>query len=376
MIDFGVLPPEINSGRMYAGVGAGPLIEAAAAWQAIASTLMAAGAGMGATTGELMVSWLGPSSVMMGMSSTQFVEWVMQTAIQAEATAAAAMGAADAYATAFTATVPPVEVEANQTALAAAIGGLPWTAPAVAQLEAQYQEMWAQDASTMYTYAAANAAYAASLVPFEPAIPNTDPLGLASQVDAVGQAAGTDAGQVAQTVSGADSNLGGMSSAMGDLAPIAQAPVQALSQIPQTLGQLASPLGSMMSQMGSMFGGGGGGPTVAGLSGFGSFGGGGGSPVSATMGRGMGLPSAIGGMGGKPTPLSVPASWAGSVERTTTTEKGVATALTNEEGATGVAGTPRAGAMPMGGAGGNSSPGTPVVDKRKQPRQRVMSYYP
>ncbi len=31
-MDFAILPPEINSGRMYAGPGAGPMLAAAAAW--------------------------------------------------------------------------------------------------------------------------------------------------------------------------------------------------------------------------------------------------------------------------------------------------------------------------------------------------------
>lgn len=32
MIDFGALPPEINSLRMYTGAGAAPMMAAAAAW--------------------------------------------------------------------------------------------------------------------------------------------------------------------------------------------------------------------------------------------------------------------------------------------------------------------------------------------------------
>jgi PPE-repeat protein len=32
MLNFGVLPPEINSGRMYAGAGSGPMLAAASAW--------------------------------------------------------------------------------------------------------------------------------------------------------------------------------------------------------------------------------------------------------------------------------------------------------------------------------------------------------
>ena len=32
-MDFGMTPPEINSGRMYCGPGSGSMVEAAVAWQ-------------------------------------------------------------------------------------------------------------------------------------------------------------------------------------------------------------------------------------------------------------------------------------------------------------------------------------------------------
>lgn len=38
-MDFGALPPEINSGRMYMGAGSGPMLAAAAAWDALAAEL-------------------------------------------------------------------------------------------------------------------------------------------------------------------------------------------------------------------------------------------------------------------------------------------------------------------------------------------------
>lgn len=46
-MDFGVLPPEINSGRMYAGPGSGPMMAAAAAWDSLAAELGLAAAATG-----------------------------------------------------------------------------------------------------------------------------------------------------------------------------------------------------------------------------------------------------------------------------------------------------------------------------------------
>jgi len=36
MLDFAALPPEINSGLMYAGPGSGPMLAASVAWDALA----------------------------------------------------------------------------------------------------------------------------------------------------------------------------------------------------------------------------------------------------------------------------------------------------------------------------------------------------
>ena len=44
MLDFGALPPEINSGRMYVGAGSGPLLAAAAAWDELATELQSTAA--------------------------------------------------------------------------------------------------------------------------------------------------------------------------------------------------------------------------------------------------------------------------------------------------------------------------------------------
>lgn len=39
MVNFSVLPPEINSGRMFFGAGSGPMLAAAAAWDGLAAEL-------------------------------------------------------------------------------------------------------------------------------------------------------------------------------------------------------------------------------------------------------------------------------------------------------------------------------------------------
>ena len=38
-MDYGILPPEINSARMYAGPGSGPMLAAASAWDGLAAEL-------------------------------------------------------------------------------------------------------------------------------------------------------------------------------------------------------------------------------------------------------------------------------------------------------------------------------------------------
>ncbi|EUA42711.1 PPE family protein [Mycobacterium xenopi 4042] len=64
--------------------------------------------------------------------------------------------------------------------------------PAIAATEAQYGEMWAQDAAAMYGYAGASSA-AATVTPFTSPPQTANPLGLAEQAAAVTKAAATPA---------------------------------------------------------------------------------------------------------------------------------------------------------------------------------------
>jgi PPE-repeat protein len=200
-MDFGAFPPEINSARMYAGPGAGSMLAAAAAWDALAadlhSTAASAGSVVSGLTGE---SWQGVSSTSMAAAVAPYLAWMTATAGQIEQVANQARAAAAAYEAAFAMTVPPAMVAANRAQLMALIATniLGQNTAAIMATEALYTEMWAQDAAAMYGYAASSAA-ASTLAPFTPPKSTTNPAGVTGQSAAVTQAAGTAAGSHAQT---------------------------------------------------------------------------------------------------------------------------------------------------------------------------------
>ena len=202
-MDFGIYPPEINSGRMYTGPGSGPMMAAAQAWGSLADELYTAVSAYQSVVSELTSgSWSGPSSTAMSAAAASYVEWLSATAAQAEETAAQARAAAAGYEAAFAMTVPPPEIAANRSLLAVLVATnfLGQNTPAIAATEAHYDEMWAQDALAMYGYAGSSAA-ATVLTPFTSPRQNTDPGGTASQAAAVGQAASTSEGNAQGTIS-------------------------------------------------------------------------------------------------------------------------------------------------------------------------------
>ncbi|OBK38076.1 hypothetical protein A5658_26945 [Mycobacterium sp. 1245111.1] len=183
-MDFATLPPEINSARMYAGPGAGSMVAAASAWDALAAELQSTAASYRASIAELTGGpWLGASSAEMTAATTPYVDWMTASAAQAEQTAAQARSAAAAYEAAFAMTVPPAVIAANRSLLATLIATnvLGQNSAAIAATEAHYAEMWAQDATAMYGYAA-SAAAASTLTPFAEPPPTTNPSGEVQQV--------------------------------------------------------------------------------------------------------------------------------------------------------------------------------------------------
>jgi PPE-repeat protein len=225
-MDFAALPPEINSGRMYAGAGPGPLLDAAAAWDEVADELSSTASSYQSVVDTLSSTWQGPSSSSMAAAAAPYVAWMSSTAAQAEATANQARAAVAAYEAAFAATVPPPVIAANRTLLMTLIATniLGQNTPAIAATEVHYMQMWAQDAAAMYGYAGSSAA-ASQLAPFAEPPQTTNPSGEPLQAAAATQAASTSTG----------SNIGSELSQFIDSLPTAlQNLATGLSQSPTT----------------------------------------------------------------------------------------------------------------------------------------------
>lgn len=190
-MDFGALPPEVNSGRMYTGPGSGPMTAAATAWDALATGLEAAAvACASAISGLVDQAWSGSASVAMVAAFTPYVAWLQTTAEHAEQTAAQARAAVAAYETARALTVPPSVVAANRALWASLVATnfFGQNTAAIAAADAHYAEMWAQDATAMHGYASHSAA-ATALPTFTWPPATTNPTGLSAQAGAVAQAA-------------------------------------------------------------------------------------------------------------------------------------------------------------------------------------------
>jgi PPE-repeat protein len=202
MVDFALLPPEVNSGLMYAGPGAAPMLSAAASWHALAAELESTAAGYSSVIAELTGQvWSGPTSMAMAAAATPYVQWLSATGAAAVQTAAQAYAAASAYEAAFAMTVPPYVIAANRAQLMMLIATnfFGQNSPAIAATEAQYMEMWIQDATAMYGYAAASKS-ATILTSFSEPPQTTNAAGQDAQARSVAQATSSQPARTLQSL--------------------------------------------------------------------------------------------------------------------------------------------------------------------------------
>lgn len=227
-MSYVMLPPEINSGRMYTGPGAGPMLAAATAWDNLAAELYSTAEQYGSVVSGLNgESWSGPAAARMVSAAAPHVHWLTTTAGQAQLTGAQAKAAASAYAQAFAMTVPPPLIAANRAQylhlVATNIFGQ--NAPAIATTEAQYGEYWAQDGEAMDGYAANSAAATQSVAAqqFSPMMQTSD--------GGMSQTAATGAAQAQSLYSAGQNLMPAVQQALGAMANPAQATTGSLSTI-------------------------------------------------------------------------------------------------------------------------------------------------
>src|SRR5262245_26574945 len=168
MVNFPMLPPEINSLLMFGGAGSASMLEAAAAWEGLADELgVAASSFASVTSGLAGQAWQGPASAAMAAAAAPYAGWLSAASARAAGTAAQAQAVVSAFEAAQAATIQPLVVAANRNAFVQLVRSnfLGLNAPAIMAAECQYEAMWAADVSAMAGYHSGASMAAANLIP-------------------------------------------------------------------------------------------------------------------------------------------------------------------------------------------------------------------
>lgn len=106
--------------------------------------------------------------------ASQYVSWLSAAAAQAEEVSHQASAIATAFEVALAATVQPAVVAANRALVSAlaANNHLGQNTPAIADIEAAYDQMWASDVAAMFGYHADASAAVAKLPPWNQVLQN------------------------------------------------------------------------------------------------------------------------------------------------------------------------------------------------------------
>ncbi|REY46550.1 PPE family protein, partial [Mycobacterium tuberculosis] len=191
-MNFMVLPPEVNSARIYAGAGPAPMLAAAVAWDGLAAEL-----GMAAASFSLLISgltagpgsaWQGPAAAAMAAAAAPYLSWLNAATARAEGAAAGAKAAAAVYEAARAATAHPALVAANRNQLLSLVLSnlFGQNLPAIAATEASYEQLWAQDVAAMVGYHGGASTVASQLTPWQQLLSVLPPVVTAAPAGAVG----------------------------------------------------------------------------------------------------------------------------------------------------------------------------------------------
>ena len=151
---FGRVPPEIISGP-----ASGSMVRAAAAWDQLAASLRETSAYCRAVTMQLSQGWHGTVAVAVSYTMAGYLGSLDIAAEQAARAAAHARTAAHAHTSMVAALVSPDAIIINRTRLVvlAATNYLGQASAAIADTEAEYEQMWVADSAALYAYVCASA---------------------------------------------------------------------------------------------------------------------------------------------------------------------------------------------------------------------------
>ncbi|EFD78867.1 PPE family protein [Mycobacterium tuberculosis T85] len=165
LMNYSVLPPEINSLRMFTGAGSAPMLAASVAWDGLAAELAVAASSFGSVTSGLAgQSWQGAAAAM-AAAAAPYAGWLAAAAARAAGASAQAKAVASAFEAARAATVHPMLVAANRNAFVQLVLSNLYgqNVPSITAAEPMYEQMWAADVAAMVGYHGGASAAAAHL---------------------------------------------------------------------------------------------------------------------------------------------------------------------------------------------------------------------
>ncbi|WP_078358262.1 PPE family protein [Mycobacteroides chelonae] len=369
MAEWGALPPEINSGRLWGGVGAATMIAGGGAVDVLSGLLFATGAAGLAVNSAQGVSWAGDTGTVAAAAQLPHLAWEPSTGGMLTAAAQLIKAAGAAFEKARMATPTPAEIAFNQSTHVALqqanIPALGMLTPLIVENRTQYfGDYWVRSGANMYSYMAESAATAGALPPPPPPPPSTANAGLPS-----GPGPMPDGAAKLMSPSGGMQGMSQMlSPMMSSVQSVGQMPSQFMEQFTKLPQEFAQPIMQAGQQLTSMMSGFGGGPGAGSWASMPPMGQG---PVAAQFGSAAAGSGGGGfGGGGLGAGLRSPSAWSSTLNASS-----VSSQTADGTGVSRFA-EARAASAPAGGGSGGGGMLAPMArrDEREEAAQRSPAW--
>ncbi|AKN16087.1 PPE family protein [Mycobacterium haemophilum DSM 44634] len=177
-------PPEVNSGRMYAGPGAESLEAAASAWSSLRKEMMALERSFNRVLLGLMDSWSGPAVTQAVDAAKPFARWLTDLSEQLSGIFWQIHAIVVAYDRARDEVVPPDEIADNRAERRMLIkrNAFGRYNAQIANLDQEYEDFWEADGYAMRAYRLRVLDALSRLTPWQPPPPIVNDTRLAQPV--------------------------------------------------------------------------------------------------------------------------------------------------------------------------------------------------